>query len=695
MSEVNESTKKKCTLNATFNNKKMGIKVTYLDAILAKDNLTHIVNDNVMKVYYAYKHCYSQLSNELAKDYPDEVQYTNPEWQDKIVKFILEKKESGHTSCLEQGSVTFVITGSRTMSHQLVRTRVGVGIAQNSQRYVPVERDSEIIPESMLKLFSKNSDIESRYNTTMINVYDLYSKLVELDIPKEDARFVLMQGVRTSIQMTFNFAALYRFFEMRLCCYSDDTEVLTTDGWKNFKDVSLEDTFYTLNLDNHHCEFLSPTNVFHYDYNGPMYKTKSQSIDLLVTPNHYNVISSSYDNKKFKLERADENNTHRRVLMKKNCNPISGKRIDTINLWEKNVDIKDFLRFLGFYLSDGYTHKSTYTSKQTGYSHTHYNVGLSKGNMNLMLKYLEIFKKLTNNTIQVLNDKNGFKLEVTDRKMYTYFSQFGKAKDKHIPDFVWELDYSLLKYLYEGFCDGDMTKRDTGKSYTTISYKLANDVQRLCTHLGFSGSVSYLDRSYELHKLPDGRYVPGSKYYTVSINVSKNEPIVKSSKHNAFSIEPYNGQVHCVELPRNHTLLVRRNGYCVWSGNSRAQWEIRNVAKMMASLMKIHYPGLFDNVGPRCKYLGWCPEHKGCGKFPPKKDVTVVSNKLLNELTNLRPDAMIIDEYKKIIDTLQNDKEQLIKQNNEYVETIKKLSFCIATGTPLDYEYRKNPLIKR
>ena len=339
MSKPDVSAAKKSVLNAIFNNKKMGIKVMYLDAILAKDNITHIVNDNVMKIYYAYKHCYSQLSNELAKNYPEEVQYVNPEWQNKIVEFILDKKESGHTSCLEQGSVTFVITGSRTMSHQLVRTRVGVGIAQNSQRYTPVERDSEIIPESMLKLFEKNSEIESRYNTTMINVYDLYSKLVELNIPKEDARFVLMQGVKTSIQMTFNFAALYRFLEMRLC--------------------------------------------------------------------------------------------------------------------------------------------------------------------------------------------------------------------------------------------------------------------------------------------------------------------------------------------------------------QRAQWELRNVAKMMATLMKIHYPGLFDNVGPRCEYLGWCPEHKGCGKYPSKKDVVVVPNALFKELSNPRQDAMTIDKYKEIIEILKSDKERLIKENAQYVETIKKLSFCIATGTPLDYEYKK------
>ena len=50
---------------------------------------------------------------------------------------------------------------------------------------------------------------------------------------------------------------------------------------------------------------------------------------------------------------------------------------------------------------------------------------------------------------------------------------------------------------------------------------------------------------------------------------------------------------------------------------------------------------------------------------------------------------MTIDKYKEIIEILKSDKERLIKENAQYVETIKKLSFCIATGTPLDYEYKK------
>lgn len=37
-------------------------------------------------------------------------------------------------------------------------------------------------------------------------------------------------------------------------------------------------------------------------------------------------------------------------------------------------------------------------------------------------------------------------------------------------------------------------------------------------------------------------------------------------------IQSYNDYVYCVELERNHTLLVRRNGKIVWSGNCRCSW---------------------------------------------------------------------------------------------------------------------------
>lgn len=51
---------------------------------------------------------------------------------------------------------------------------------------------------------------------------------------------------------------------------------------------------------------------------------------------------------------------------------------------------------------------------------------------------------------------------------------------------------------------------------------------------------------------------------------------------------------------------------------NRAQWEIKWVADMMLELVKEVAPKLFENAGARCKQLGYCPEARGCGKYPKK-----------------------------------------------------------------------------
>ncbi|MCK5606468.1 FAD-dependent thymidylate synthase [Candidatus Pacearchaeota archaeon] len=54
---------------------------------------------------------------------------------------------------------------------------------------------------------------------------------------------------------------------------------------------------------------------------------------------------------------------------------------------------------------------------------------------------------------------------------------------------------------------------------------------------------------------------------------------------------------------------------------TRAQWEIRGLAEKMLELCKEVAPILFENIGPKCDALGYCPEERGCGRKKPKKEV--------------------------------------------------------------------------
>ena len=574
--------------------------------------------------------------------------------EENVTKFINMLMSLGHESPIEHVTFTFGIEGiSRSAANQLVRHRIA-SYSQQSQRYVNATKFDYITPPEIDKDF--NAIV--KFDECMEYIQNCYEVIRDILIERhrrkfilegidekeaqkkaeklanEDARFVLPNACETKIIVTMNIRSLYNFFAHRCCCFSADTEVLTNNGWKYFKDCTENDLFYSLNLATGDSE-LSEVNTFiNYPVNEDLIHIKSQFIDQLITRDHNVVVSTSYDNKHWELMPAEKAMEKKRILMKRNSNPIQGEtpsiftipevRVSKNNQyssWEsihekREVPIKEFLTFLGFYISDGYVTSAG----------QHYNICLCKGNMDIIQKYKVICEHLTEHKVNIIQDsKNCWKIVFHDRNLYEFLEPLGKAVEKHLPEFIWKLDFSLLNYLYEGLCDGDM-KADNSV-YSTISKQLADDVQRLLLHLGMSGSIAVIDRSNGiggtvLDREGNPRII---RYkhpeYRVTVNRKKNEPIIKTTNRDPFLKEAYEGEVYCVDLKKNHTLYVRRNGFVSWSGNCRAQWEIRNVANEMLRLCYNVSPLLFKNAGPNCVANNKCPEGKmTCGKFAEVKN---------------------------------------------------------------------------
>lgn len=119
----------------------------------------------------------------------------------------------GHESPFEHVSFTFGIEGiSRACSHQLVRHRIA-SYSQKSQRYVDESGFCIILPDSV-----KNNSKALEVYTDIINRLDYaYERLIQLGIPKEDARFVLPNACETKIIVTTNARSLFNFFKHRCC----------------------------------------------------------------------------------------------------------------------------------------------------------------------------------------------------------------------------------------------------------------------------------------------------------------------------------------------------------------------------------------------------------------------------------------------------------------------------------------------
>lgn len=150
--------------------------------------------DPLFVISMAARRCY----NSRAKD--------NINTREQFVKGLIK---SGHETPLEFAYATFDIDGiSRTCLAQLTRHRIA-SFCVESQRYVNVSEREVVIPRKVLFEFPESM-------TVVKEMKELYNELVNLGIPKEDARFLLPEGITTNLSMCMNFRELRHFLKLRL-----------------------------------------------------------------------------------------------------------------------------------------------------------------------------------------------------------------------------------------------------------------------------------------------------------------------------------------------------------------------------------------------------------------------------------------------------------------------------------------------
>lgn len=157
---------------------------------------------------------------------------------ENIERFIGMLAQMGHESPFEHISFTFGIEGvSRSLTHQLVRHRIGASYSQKSQRYVQEGQFSYVVPPQI----KAHPEAYQRYIKAMEDQQQAYDQLAELLTEKnyqalinegvdekeartraqkqaiEDARFVLPNACETKIVVTMNARALFNFFHHRCC----------------------------------------------------------------------------------------------------------------------------------------------------------------------------------------------------------------------------------------------------------------------------------------------------------------------------------------------------------------------------------------------------------------------------------------------------------------------------------------------
>lgn len=126
----------------------------------------------------------------------------------RFIRMLISK---GHLSILEHAYATFRIGGiSRAATHQIVRHRL-CSFSQKSQRYVRERESNAVVPPSI----ASNEAARASFQDALDSGAQAYARLLELGVPKEDARFVLPNATSSEIVISANFRELRHVITMR------------------------------------------------------------------------------------------------------------------------------------------------------------------------------------------------------------------------------------------------------------------------------------------------------------------------------------------------------------------------------------------------------------------------------------------------------------------------------------------------
>ena len=381
-------------------------------------------------------------------------------------------------------------------------------------------------------------------------------------------------------------------------CYEEGTEVLTKDGWKDFKDISYEDEFATLNQETFDIDYQRPTNIVIYDNHKKLVRIKNNTIDIGVTLNHnmVGIEANKYRKGVRRLEFVQAKDLPNQFVVFRTSNYLGkespffilpaipkfhygGNGLKESKTAEEIIRMDYWLKFLGIWLSEGWT-----TSKN-------YCVGICQAKV----KIRDEIKRLLSNLPFKFKEYKG-QFICYDKQLWSYLHPFGQngALGKFIPREYMDLSRRQLEILYTHMFLGDGSQSKKTRIYYTSSEKLAGNVQELLLKIGRVGTVK--SRLRKEGKIGNRKFKSMNISYEV---IERVEKTVSWLDKRDSMLESYNGAVYCVTIP-NHILYVRKNGKPFWCGNTTMFWSGPN--RIFNSILKVfekklaeeHYVGYID-----------------------------------------------------------------------------------------------------
>lgn len=395
-------------------------------------------------------------------------------------------------------------------------------------------------------------------------------------------------------------------------CYSSDTEVLTLNGWKLFKNIDIEtDLIYSLNPQTNEIEVVKAIDSIKSPINGSIYNFQNRFMDLMVTGNH-KMLAHSKSNDGYKCKGLIDASD----IKKTDLLPIKGFNYEGANkeffvlpsviqkeqytrkeiqVEARKINMNDWLEFFGFWLADGCTRQGL---NSQGNPRNVVSIKQSLANKEYVV---DLYKRIGFECKLSISGRDKGNFEVYNKQLWEYLNQFGKSEQKYIPREFLNLGKENLYYLYKGYINGDSHKGNGGIILSSKSKSLMNDFQEIILKLfGQIVAVRAVNTTYNNEPY---------RYYKISFRDTYHH---NYSKYGNPKKVDYNDYVYCLTLEKNHIMLVRRDGKMSWCGNCFRDYVrtlVENDKKFLVigNMNAITYKEIFPLIKENKLWLGCNP----------------------------------------------------------------------------------------
>jgi phosphoribosylamine-glycine ligase len=360
-------------------------------------------------------------------------------------------------------------------------------------------------------------------------------------------------------------------------CYSEDTEILTLDGWKRFNMLEENDEVAIYEPKSRRICFEKPQKRYWIKYSGPMVQFKHRNVDLLVTPNHRMLLQQKYRKKKIYVREAGEYKTENYIFQSgiwKGKNPKFFMLPEYDYKFNRKfrqlkINFLDWVSFLGIYLAEGNTTRGNRGSKRVY-------IAQKKSSKN----FYKIKKIIGRSPFKFSHDPKYHKFRINSTQLATYLERFGTSHNKYIPDYVKNAKKEMLLKFLKAFNLGDGDVHYGKMRFFSSSKRLIDDIQEMIIKIDCSGVITVDKRTSMVNPINKKVY-KASPIYSIEIKKRTKTCIRK----NHFKKISYNGYVGCVSVSTGF-VVVRRNNRVAISGNTGGMGAYSPAPVVTAELFK-------------------------------------------------------------------------------------------------------------